>query len=94
MTTADRYQSHYHRSPPEPLGEPYVKIQNGIPYECRKVLYRGAEYEWCDPLDPSKTSSLVEIFGEPVIRKGDPGYEETIEYLNQFLIRQEDNGAA
>ena len=87
MTTADRYQSNY--SPAELIGEPYIKVHDGIRLECQKYFYRGKEMELCHSIEPDEVGLLNRLVPEPVIKKGDPGYEETLAYLNQFLIPRE-----
>ena len=75
----------YHVSRPKYLGDEYEVVKDGCSYHCRKFEYRGAVYEECYATD-AQQSFYERHFEGRGIGPGDPGYEELVEYLDQFLI--------
>ena len=87
-TTEPTYQT----SPPTYLTDEYEVVKDGRTFRCRKFEYRGDLYESCYEVDP-KHSFVKEHFRGRGIRLGDPGYDELVAYMDQFLIPRDEAGA-
>ncbi len=80
-TTEPTYQT----SPPTYLTDEYEVVRDGRTYLCQKMEYRGEIYEMCREVDP-KEPFFERHFRGRGIRPGDPGYDELVAYMDQFLI--------
>ena len=80
-TTEPTYQT----SPPTYLTDEYEVVRDGRTYLCQKMEYRGEIYEMCREVDP-KELFFEKHFRGRGIRPGDPGYDELVAYMDQFLI--------
>ncbi len=87
MTTTDKPT--YHVSPPEYLTDEYEVVENGRTLRCRKLMYRGEIYESCYEVDGG-SDVLEEVFAGRRIQPGDPGYDDLVAYMDQFLIPAEE----
>ena len=90
MTTIDRQTES--STKPKYLTDEYEVVKDGCTYRCRKFEYRGNVYESCYEVDPQQ-SFFEKHFRGRGIKPGDPGYEELVEYLDQFLIPRSETEA-
>ena len=90
MTTTDKPAESSTR--PKYEADVYEVQRAGRTYECRKMEYRGDVYEVCSRvLKPGEASEP--LIPRPFVRRGDPGYDELVAYLDQFLIPHEESSA-
>ena len=90
MTTTDRPTKA--STKPTYLTDVYEVVRDGRTYWCQQVEYMGQVLETC--WDDRKSSEVFEeIFDASFLSPGDPGYDEVLEYLNQFLIPRDGLGA-
>ncbi|MCY4617622.1 MAG: hypothetical protein OXD50_03565 [Chloroflexi bacterium] len=70
----------------------YEVFEDGRTYVCQMVEYLGDVYEECRRvLRPGEP--VDEISPGPFIKKGDPGYDELVAYLDQYLVPADDADA-
>ena len=74
---------------PRYLTHEYEVVRDDRTYRCRKFEYFGVVYESGYEVGGT-TDVLLDLFPEPIIGPGDPGYDDLIGYLNSFLIEPED----
>ncbi|MXV80556.1 MAG: hypothetical protein F4X58_08455 [Chloroflexi bacterium] len=87
-TTEPTYQT----SPPTYLTDEYEVVRDGQAYLCQQVEYRGDIYEMCRRIHrPGEATQSFhrEHFRGKGIGPGDPGYDELVAFMDQFLIPRE-----
>ena len=82
----------YRTSPPTYLTDEYEVVKDGRTYLCQKMEYRGDVYEMCREVNPT-TDVFTESLAGRSIKPSDPGYDDLVAYLDQFLIPREEGEA-
>ena len=87
MTTTERPADS--STKPVNLTEEYEVVMDGRTYMCKRIEYLGDEYEVCRRVK-RLGAEVHESAPQPFLKPGDSGYEELVDYLNQFLIPGDD----
>ena len=88
MTTTERPAESSTRA--KPVSDVYTMERNGRTYQCQKMEYMGDVHEVCWD-DRTTAEVFEEIFEGNSLKPGEQGHSELVEYLDQFLVTENDS---